>query len=240
MTKNRLKKLMVGTAVLTLSMMACIVTGRTGRIVEQQETIERDGVTSADLNLRMGAGKLDLRGGSSALLEGSFRYNNRSYAPVIDYVTRGSGVGDLTIEQEEVRRFNLGEDYLLEWHLQVAEDIPLDVYISLGAGKAVIDTRQLDLSGLEVDMGAGEATLILPESVTEDLDVSIQGGVGQLNVEIPEGTPVYADIAGGLGSVEVHGMIRDGNAYQTPAYGEGPAVYLFIEGGIGEINLEVR
>jgi hypothetical protein len=90
-------------------------------------------------------------------------------------------------------------------------------------------------------MGAGEATLILPEQIERDLEVSIQGGVGQLNVEIPEGVSVYAEVSGGLGEVEVYGMMQDGRSYYTPDYEEGaPAVYLDVEGGVGEINLEVQ
>lgn len=240
MKKSSLRKLMLITAALSFSVLACIVTGRTGNLVEEREVIQGENLESAEVTLRMGAGRLEIGSGVSALMEGVFTYSDRNYAPMIDFVETGSGAGELVVEQEEVRSLNLNGDYVLEWDLTFTDEIPLDLYVSLGAGEAVLDTSGLNLSAFELDMGAGEATLILPGQVQEDLEVSIQGGVGQLNVEIAEGTPVYAEIAGGLGSVDVHGLIQEGSAYHTPSYGDGPAVYLDIEGGVGEINLRVR
>jgi hypothetical protein len=241
MSKNTRKKLLVFISVLSLAMLACIVTGRSGRVVEQREVIPVSGLESAEITLRMGAGKLEVGSGTNDLMEGVFTYNDRSYAPVLDYVESGSGSGDLVVEQEEIRSFNLRKKYTLVWDLAFTGQIPLDMYISLGAGEAELDTSGLNLSAFELDMGAGEATLILPEQIERDLEVSIQGGVGQLNVEIPEGVSVYAEVSGGLGEVEVYGMMQDGRSYYTPDYEEGaPAVYLDVEGGVGEINLEVQ
>lgn len=241
MSKNTRKKLLVFISVLSLSMLACIVTGRSGRVVEQREVIPLNGLESAEITLRMGAGKLEVGSGTSDLMEGVFTYNDRSYAPVLDYVETGSGSGELVVEQEEIRSFNLRKKYTLEWDLAFTGQIPLDLYISLGAGEAELDTSGLNLSAFELDMGAGEATLILPEQIERDLEVSIQGGVGQLNVEIPEGISVYAEVSGGLGEMEVYGMMQDGSSYYTPDFEEnGPSVYLDIEGGVGEINLEVQ
>ena len=241
MKKSSLRKLMLITAALSLSVLACIVTGRTGNLVEEREVIQGENLESAEITLRMGAGRLEIGSGASALMEGIFTYNDRNYAPVIDFVETGSGAGELVVEQEEVKSFNLNGNYVLEWDLDFTGEIPLDMVVSLGAGEAELDTTGLNLSAFELDMGAGEATLILPEQVERDLEVSIQGGVGQLNVKIPQGIPVYAEVAGGLGSVEVYGMMQDGSSYYTPDYDDGgPSVHLDIEGGVGEINLEVQ
>lgn len=240
MREKNVLRLVLVTMVLSIFTLGCVVTVGEGRVQTQREVIQREGVDSAKVDLKMGAGRLEIRSGSPELMEGEFTYNDRGYAPMIDYTVVGSGAGELFIEQEEISSFNLRTDYRLEWDLNFNSAVPLDLYVSLGAGEVYLDASGLNLTSLEMDLGAGEATLILPELVAQDFKVSIQGGVGQLNVEIPEGTCVYAEIAGGLGDLEVHGMMQEGNAYRTPDCSDGPAVHLDIEGGVGEVNLSVE
>ena len=73
-----------------------------------------------------------------------------------------------------------------------------------------------------------------------DLTASIQGGVGRATVRLPSDVGVRASAEGGIGAIHVHGMKKDGDDYVNDAYGKSPVtVKVKVEGGVGEINLEV-
>jgi hypothetical protein len=51
---------------------------------------------------------------------------------------------------------------------------------------------------------------------------------------------VRATAHGGIGAIHVRGLKKDGDAYVNEAYGKSPVtVKVQVEGGVGEINLEV-
>lgn len=240
MEVSRTVKVLLVFAVLSAAAAGCLFTWSSGSMQTRTETIPLEGMDKVVVELRMGAGELSIQSGSDALMEGEFRYSDSDYAPVIDYTTNSGSAGELIIEQEEITQFNLGNDYRLEWDLTFNENVLLDLYVALGAGKSSLDLTELKLSALELDLGAGEVEISLGGNLSEDLRVYIQGGVGELIVTLPDETPIRAEVAGGLGEINVEGLSRDGGAYTSQEYGTGPAIELDIEGGIGEVDLLVR
>lgn len=239
MNWNRLGSLLLGLSVLSLAALGCVVSGRSARVESQEEVIPQNGLESAEVELRLGAGSLEIQSGTAEFMEGTFTYSDGNFAPQIDFVSTGSGTGELVIEQEELKNFKLNTEYQLTWDLRFSEEIPLDLYLALGAGELYLDAADLPLEDLVLDMGAGEATVILGEPLRNDLRVSIQGGVGQLNVELPAEVGVRAEVAGGLGDIDVEGLVRDDGEYVKSEEYEGPMIILDIEGGVGQINLSV-
>lgn len=142
--KNVLGLVLV-TMVLSTAVLGCVVTAGKGRVQTQRKVIQREAVDSAKVDLRMGAGRLEIRSGSAELMEGEFTYNDRDYAPLIDYTVVSGTAVELFIEQEEISSFNLRTDYRLEWDLNFNPDIPLDLYVSLGAGEVYLDASGLNL-----------------------------------------------------------------------------------------------
>jgi predicted membrane protein len=107
----------------------------------------------------------------------------------------------------------------------------------MGAGQSDLRVDGLNLTNLEVNMGAGELHLDLTEQKS-NLRADIEGGVGSATIRLPRDVGVRVEASGGLGSINAHGLQRDGDAYVNAAYGKTPAsIDLTIEGGVGEINL---
>ena len=108
--------------------------------------------------MRMGAGELDVEGGSPRLLDADFDYDNSAMKPLVRYEA-SSFRGQLTIEQPRVHESG-GSHY--EWKLRLNNDVPLDVVTHLGAGNAEMNLGAIDhRRGVEVGMGVGNLDMDL-------------------------------------------------------------------------------
>jgi hypothetical protein len=74
---------------------------------------------------------------------------------------------------------------------------------------------------------------------TTDLDADIEGGVGQGTIRLPQDVGVRVNAEGGIGSINTHGLRREGDEYVNDALGKSPAtIHLRVEGGVGSIDLD--
>jgi len=96
----------------------------------------------------------------------------------------------------------------------------------------------MEVTDLQLKMGAGQVELDLTGPRKSDLNVEIKGGIGQATIRVPRDVGFNARAAGGLGSISAEGLQKDGNEYRNDAYGKTPhKIRLDVEGGIGEIEL---
>jgi predicted membrane protein len=108
----------------------------------------------------------------------------------------------------------------------------------LGAGEGRLDLGDLNLRGVDVEMGAGTLVLDLRGNPTQDYSVRVRGGVGEATVHVPKDVGISATASGGLGSIQVTGLEKRGDRYVNDAEGRsGVRIRLDIVGGVGEIKL---
>ncbi len=215
---------------------ACYPTGKTQ---EETQTVELGEAESVEIDLDIGTGELRLYGGSGELMEGSFVYNVERWKPEIDYSVSGTR-GLLKIRQGKSSGMPVGKKRN-RWDISLNNDVPLDLRIDFGAGKGKLDLRGLMLESLNIDMGVGSLTLDLADEWKQDLDVSIDGGVGSATVYLPEDVGVRVRVDKGIGSVHARGMHKEGHVYTNDAYGKTEvSIDMDIEAGIGSINLELK
>ncbi len=206
-----------------------------GREYHATESVERQGAESVRVQIEMGAGELNVAGGAQKLLEAEFHYNGAARKPKVTYEVEGSR-GHLRVAQSG-GGVHFGRTRN-DWHLHVANNVPMELAIETGAGRSDLRLRGLSLTKLDVQMGAGELTADLTGDWKKDLDAKIQGGVGSATIRLPKNVGVRVHATGGIGSVNAHGLLREGDAYVNEAYGKSPVTLrLNVEGGIGEINL---
>jgi hypothetical protein len=199
-------------------------------------SVDAQGATSAVATLDFGAGELDLSGGGTHLMDADFSYPEYEGAPRVDYSTSG-GTGNLTVREPNRMGIHIGDNDS-HWNLKFADDIPLDLTLKMGAGQGDFHAQGLELTRLEVEMGAGEFDLDLTGPWKKDLNASIHGGVGEATIRLPKDVGVYVHASGGIGSVDASGLHQSGDEYTNDAYGKTPAtIHLNVEGGIGQINL---
>jgi hypothetical protein len=199
-------------------------------------TVDRENAKSVRVTLDMGAGDLDLSGGSSHLLESDFEYCNSWGAPRVDYSLSG-GTGELNISQDNSENhFNhCGDNH---WILHLANDIPMEIKIDMGAGHDNLRLRDIDVTRLNLDMGAGQADIDLTGDRKSDLSADIEGGVGEANIRLPKNIGVLVHASGGIGTIEAPGLNHDGDEYTNAVYGKTPTtIRLKVEGGVGTIRL---
>ena len=202
----------------------------------QSRTIERQGAKSVHTAIEMGAGELSVSGGSANLLDASFDYRGSSATPNVDYHV-DDGKGDLTVsEGDSDSHLHTTSDN--SWTLHLAKDLPMELKVDMGAGEGRLQLRELDLTNLEINMGAGSVDLDLTGDRKQDLRADIQGGVGRAEIRLPKKVGVVVNASGGIGTVVAHGLKHEGGEYTNDAYGKSPiTIHLNVQGGVGLIDL---
>src|SRR5579864_1332499 len=184
--------------------------GRTfGDYQHDTQAVELQGAKTVDVNIDIPAGQLTLSGGSSRLMDADFRYDRYEGKPTVDYTVNG-GRGRLRVTQDENNwhtHFGTEDN---EWNLRVANDVPTDLNVQVGAGQTNLRLNSVDVKNLDVHMGAGQLDLDLTGSRKDSVQGTIEGGVGQATIRLPKDVGVHVDATGGIGAVDVSGLHRDG------------------------------
>jgi len=199
-------------------------------------TVDRDDAKDVRLELQMGAGDINLSGGSSHLLEADFDYRTSSGTPKVDYSISGT-TGNLRISQSDSDvHMNTTSDN--HWTLHLANNVPVEIKMEMGAGRGNFRLRDIDVTRLTLKMGAGQADVDLTGDRKSDLTADMEGGVGEANIRLPKNVGVLVHASGGIGTIDARGLHHDGDEYTNDAYGKSPVtIRLRVTGGIGRITL---
>jgi hypothetical protein len=207
-------------------------------LTTDSKTIEAAGAEAVEVNIKMGAGELQVSGGAQALMEADFTYRASRRPPEVDYRVAGSK-GFLTVRQHRGGTVVFGSSRN-EWDIRLNSQIPADLKINLGAGESTLDLAEVVLRSLTVDMGVGEMKLDLRGRHDRNLDVTIDGGIGSGTIYLPTEAGARVRVDGGIGSVEAHGFSKNGHVYTNDAYGKSPVtIEVSIDAGIGSIDLRL-
>jgi N-terminal domain of toast_rack, DUF2154/LiaI-LiaF-like transmembrane region len=199
------------------------------------EMRDLQGAKSVSASLHMGAGQLNVSGGSAHLVNAEFHFDRKWDNPTVDYhVSAGKGILDVNQESGGAN-FGPSEN---TWDLKFTNDLPLALSVEMGAGQGNLKLRDMDVTDVDLHMGAGQVVLDLTGPRKSDLNVSIKGGVGQATIRLPKDVGVTAHASGGIGTVRAAGLKEDGSEYTNDAVGKSPhKITLDVQGGIGEIEL---
>jgi N-terminal domain of toast_rack, DUF2154 len=225
-------------AMFVLSLMgltSCVEIEPSGPPRTETRSIDLDKSELVHVELKMGAGELNVQGGSPKLMEGEFRYNRSRLKPEVRYDSSGFR-GNLLVEQpSHVAHMGSG-DY--RWDLRLNDEKPMDIEVHFGAGEARLNVGSLTLRSLDVHMGVGELRVDLRGTPKNDYSVSVHGGVGEATIYLPSGVGVIADAKGGIGGVNARGLEKRDDRYVNNEYGHAKTtIRLDVRGGIGSINL---
>jgi N-terminal domain of toast_rack, DUF2154 len=219
-----------------LFLAACTIEHNAGPLQYDSQTVEADGAESAHVALHMGAGEMRVTDGASQLARADFSYNVPDWKPIVRY-TKNSKRGDLTIEQPKGAKTHFGNSKYT-WEVQLSNKIPMELEIHFGAGQARLDVGSLDLRGVEIHMGVGQVDLDLRGHLKHSYNVALHGGVGEATVRVPSDAGVYAEASGGIGSINVHGLRKIGDHWESESYSKAEnKLRLEVHGGIGEIKI---
>jgi hypothetical protein len=239
----------------------CANGGRVGELQTESETVELGDASSVRVEIDMGAGELDVAGGAADLLEANFTYNVAELKPEVDY-----GGGRLTVRTPDVDTgiASLWDaaDYRYEWDLRLNDNVPMELQVSVGAGRTDLKLGTLSLTRLDVAGGAGEVLVDLSGSTSltrldigggagaltvdlsgawqNDLEATIAGGLGERILILPRDTGVRVKVELGVGTVDAAGLTKEGEYYTNDAYGQSEVTLdLEVAGGVGGIELRL-
>ena len=208
----------------------------TGPTKTDKISLNLNNAQSASVEFDIAAGELDVRGGTSKLLDGRVEYNVAHWEPEVTNENTGQ-TARVVIKQPEHGPGG-GGNTRNRWDFEINDKVQLDFRLSCGAGEARLQLGDLNLEKVNVQMGAGQVNLDLEGHPTRSYSVDIQGGVGQAVVRLPRNVGIRAEAHGGLGSIDVEGLAKHGDYYSNDLYGNSKVnVLVQVEGGIGEIRI---
>jgi len=203
--------------------------------MRETQSVDLQGAKSVTFDLEFPAGRLDVSGGSSKLLDADFRYDHSSERPSVDYSVSGES-GHLSVSSRH-QHVHWGPDDN-DWSLKLGEEAALDMNVNVGAGESYMRLGGLDVKHLKINMGAGRLDLDLTGPRKANLDATIEGGVGSAMIHLPKDVGVRVEASGGIGSINADGLRREGDSYENGAYGKtSTKIDMTVHGGIGEIDL---
>lgn len=202
----------------------------------EMQVVDLKGAKAARVVLHMPSGQLSIQGGAAGLMDAEFYQGAAWAAPKVDYQV-DNNFGTLTIDQQSASQFVGNSENT--WKLKLSNQVPLELEIDVAAGRGDLNLSKIDLTRMQLNVGAGQAIVDLTGERGKDLQAQIHGGVGEAIVRLPKSIGVVATVQGGLGSIDVHGLKEEDGQYVNAAYGKSPnTLRLTVEGGIGHIKLE--
>jgi hypothetical protein len=219
-----------------LLLIGCAVTGRTRT---ETRAVELDDAESVRVYLQMGVGELTVSGGAEPLMDAQFIYNLDEWEPEVEYRLEDSE-GVLTVVQPSVPSGLPVGDVRYAWDVRLSDNAPMALSVDLAAGESSLMLTDLSLRELELEAGVGQTFVDLSGEWDHDVQASLQGGVGQMTVQLPAEMGVRVSVTGGLGAVNTIGLDRQGAYYVNEAFGTTDrSLTVDVEGGVGEVTLEV-
>ena len=213
----------------SLFVVAVAAQSAVGRERTETQSVALDDAKSVQVRVEFGAGRFDLAKTSSGqLMEGSFETESDDLEVLVNYRRRGErGVLDLTTEHFE---HTFSGSFKNDWSVGLAEGVPLELDLDLGAVDAELDLSGLSISDLQLDVGAADCLILWDQPNPEEIrDLDIQTGASSLRVE-------------GLGHAHFSRLRFDGGLgeFELDFSGEwAQSAEASFEVGLGELTLLV-
>jgi len=226
-------------SMVVLASLGCIQSGeQTGPMQNESRYVPMGNVKSVNAKVTMGVGMLAVVGGARDLMDANFIYNMASWKPEVSYSVSNE-VGELQVQQPSGGGVSLKGDVRYDWNLRLNDEVPLNLAVVLGTGEGMLHLGGLPLTGLKVESGASNLTLDFDGPWKNDLNASIEAGVGELTIVLPRDVGTIVKVSQGAGSTEVgKGLKTEGNEYTNDAYGKtDTTLRINIQSGAGNSKL---
>lgn len=238
-----MKKLMMilGTLMVLIIVSGCsLVTG--GSSDTEDILVKKDKAEELNLDLNFGAGKVVVTDGAHEWIEGEAEYTDRDLKPEVRYDLDGD-VGKASIDQGNGKfgGINVGNGKN-EWNIRLTEEIPIDLEVNSGASDTELNLVGVKLSNLEVNAGVGDMEIDLSGKHKESFDVQLRMGVGKSTIVLPEDVGVRIESSKGIGDSNFENLISEGNGvYVNKAYEDADVIiHIDMELGVGEVTFKAR
>jgi len=207
--------------------------------VQEVKLVKAEGANQVKVDLKIGAGKLRMTGGSSELMLAGFIYTDAKWKPKISYILSGK-TGKLLVQQPSSKDINFNNNDKYVWNLKFNNQIPIDFKVELGAGLSEIKLSGLNLNSFSMEMGVGKTEIDLRGEWKKSTSINLTGGIGHTKIFIPENVGVKLNVDKGIGSVDFSNLIQKNQNHYENKLAENAEIVLNIniKTGIGRIEIE--
>jgi hypothetical protein len=235
MKKNLVVGLMISANLMWVAGCSSIVMGKEDH---SKIHIKEDKAKQLDISLNVGAGQLSVSDGAKEWVEGEIEYNVDDLEPKVKY-KRSGDKGKVVIEQSDKKLSGIKVGNVKnEWDLQLTNEVPIDLEVNTGATETKLNLQGLQLSNLDINAGVGDITVDLSGDWKESFDVDLEMGVGKSTLILPKDVGVKIKSSKGIGHADFKGFISEGNGvYVNEAYNDADVkIIVNTDLGIGEAN----
>ncbi len=196
----------------------------------------RSGIMAAEVSLAPSVAQLTINAlnDSGSFVEGTIEQHQNERL-VQDFA--GGTPARLSVKTSGTPKGHLGAGSRQRWDLAFHPDVALDLTIALGLGEGELDFRHLTLKTADLNFGAGDMHIKLPEE--GDCEINIDGGVGSIVIEVPPGLAVRLQTDTALVARTLPpDYVQSNNRYTSPNYSKAEKkVNIRIGLGIGNLTL---
>lgn len=230
-------------AVLGIGIAVTVAQG--GTVTTNSSIVEPKGdLAKAEVEIEFGAGNLvldNLTANSVNLVESDAQHTGWARdGGIVKEIERRSSVGILKLSQERAQWFFSGGDRDDRWNVHLSPDIPIELTVKTGASDSELDLSKLKVTKLNVETGASQLSVTLPEAAGLTI-ARIKAGVADVKVTVPQNVAARIATQTGLTPTNIDEIRfpRTGGAYQSLNYDTATnRIDLEIQGGLA--NLRVR
>jgi hypothetical protein len=237
--KGHYRAMLIGTTLIAGLLLYLVQVNLAGTLLSKTEHITQElgAAQNASIEIKTGVNQLYLSSSnSSALIEGRVE-SGRGETIKQNFKLEGATAYYSLISEQQAPLGLKSQSGTRKWTLALNNKVALDLLISTGVGRAVLDFSAIKLSKVAIHQGVGSVDLSLPP--TGRYEVSLNAGVGAMTLSIPSEMAARIEINRGVGAVTVRGDFDKRNdLYISPNYDSAEnRVDLKVNGGIGNISI---
>lgn len=197
-----------------------------------------EGAKSVQVAINVGACRLNIASGSKQLFTGGFAYTHKEWKPEYSYSVENN-IGYLSIEQPDTEDINFEDKDKYLWNLKFGKQIPLEFDVHLGAGLTEIKLGDLPVKSFNMKMGVGKTTLDLRGTWKNNAEIHLEGGIGLLQIYLPDNVGVKIDILKALTDIDTQNLKKlDKNTFVNKYYKKSNVhISIYLKTGIGKIEI---
>lgn len=232
----------------------CAIDGADGTATGAAVTRDGSFDATARVDLELSCGELAVRTAPGTAWSVDARNDRNRSADI----TSDAGRLDVTSQVDRSHvGWNPGVD---DWKVTLPTGSVLDLDATVNAGRGRLDLVGARLGTLALDVNAGETTVNLANAELSRLDVSVNAGsatihlpaaggftgdleanAGALVVCVPAGLALRVTSEAALGSIDINGLTRSGDAWVTPGTTSAQSsAELSVQASVGSVEINTE
>lgn len=191
-----------------------------------------------ELDLDIGAAKINIESAQSDLLNASLQDSNLDYT---DTYKNNKETAVFNFKSKNYNKVNLNNKNN-NYSFKLNKDVIWDLDFDLGAVSGVLNFEEIPIRSMDLDFGAGNLDIILGNNYSKS-KIKIDSGASNLNILIPEnaGIKIKLDTALTKTNIDNLNLSKEGDYYVSSNYEEASTKLDFdIDMGVGRVDFKIK